>query len=29
MNFKEFENTYRLIGYYQHEKTEVIKDLLS
>ncbi len=29
MNFKEFENTYRLIGYYQHEKTEVIKELLS
>lgn len=29
MNFKEFENTYRLIGYYKHEKTEVIKELLS
>jgi len=28
MNFKEFENNYRLIGYYEHSKDEVIKELL-
>ncbi len=28
MNFKEFDNNFRLIGYYQHGKNEVIKELL-